>query len=547
MNGGGDVRAPSGGVAVKPVTDRDTSGPPAPDHAAPAGSSSRLFLGVMIALYGAATLVIFRACIQVTRGAWVYPTDDEYIGMAMAKNFALHGVWGITRHAFTSATSTPFYTLLTATVFRVVGVRDWIPLMLAGLAGAAALVVAERILRPCVPALRAGALAAVCFLPVLPVLVLLGMEHTLQIALVLLFVHLTVKLWDDPAPRLDWKLALVVILMVGTRYEGLFLIAAAAIGFAWRRRWGFAVALVAAGAFPVIAYAIISVLQGWYWLPASVAIKGAHMEMSRKAVVAVFYRFLMNLWIARELLGLIAALVVVAGYRYRRLPGALRYLFWLTLLPWLMHMATAQAGSTYRYEAYLIAMAVIAVALVMNEYRGAREAEKAIAALVVLIAIVPLAMRYAGAASNLPRASHAVFEQQYQMSEFLHRYYSGAAVAANDVGAINFRADLDCVDIAGLGNNALFHQWYAQKPILPVVEEESAKHHVRIAVIYDVWFPVLPQGWVRAGSWKIADRANLGSDVVSFYAVDPAELPRLKNSLIEFAASMPRDEQVFID
>ena len=56
----------------------------------------------------------------------VYPLDDTYITMAMAKHFAQHGVWGVTPFAFTSATSTPLYVLLLSAAYCLAGVADWL-------------------------------------------------------------------------------------------------------------------------------------------------------------------------------------------------------------------------------------------------------------------------------------------------------------------------------------------------------------------------------------------------------------------------------------
>ncbi len=37
---------------------------------------------------------------QHTQGEIIYPLDDTYIHMAVAKNFVEHHVWGITQYAF---------------------------------------------------------------------------------------------------------------------------------------------------------------------------------------------------------------------------------------------------------------------------------------------------------------------------------------------------------------------------------------------------------------------------------------------------------------
>jgi asparagine N-glycosylation enzyme membrane subunit Stt3 len=63
-------------------------------------------------------------------GHFTFPMDDAYIHLAMAKNLAVHGVWGVTRHAFSSTSSSPLWTLLIAACFRVAGVWAPMPLLL---------------------------------------------------------------------------------------------------------------------------------------------------------------------------------------------------------------------------------------------------------------------------------------------------------------------------------------------------------------------------------------------------------------------------------
>src|SRR4051812_38397661 len=85
-----------------------------------------------------ATLVLFCACyafttsrlLQVTGGRVIYALDDAYIHMAIAKNLALHGVWGVRADSFAAASSSPLWTALLGAVFTTVGVRDAVPLCL---------------------------------------------------------------------------------------------------------------------------------------------------------------------------------------------------------------------------------------------------------------------------------------------------------------------------------------------------------------------------------------------------------------------------------
>src|SRR5690242_17300955 len=76
--------------------------------------------------------VAFHYADSVARhhGQFAYALDDAYIHMAMARNVVQHGVWGITRHGFTSSSSSPLWTLLLSAVGAVAGIHDLTPLLL---------------------------------------------------------------------------------------------------------------------------------------------------------------------------------------------------------------------------------------------------------------------------------------------------------------------------------------------------------------------------------------------------------------------------------
>src|ERR1700748_216258 len=68
--------------------------------------------------------------LQVARasgGTFMYPLDDTFIHMTVAKTLALHGTWGIAPGEFESASSSVGYTLLLAGLFRVFSVHAYIP------------------------------------------------------------------------------------------------------------------------------------------------------------------------------------------------------------------------------------------------------------------------------------------------------------------------------------------------------------------------------------------------------------------------------------
>ena len=83
-------------------------------------------LVILLAAIGATALVSAR----LDGGNFVYPLDDTYIHMAMARTFSQHGVWGISPDGFASTSSSPLWTLVLSLAFLVFGPAAAAPLVL---------------------------------------------------------------------------------------------------------------------------------------------------------------------------------------------------------------------------------------------------------------------------------------------------------------------------------------------------------------------------------------------------------------------------------
>jgi hypothetical protein len=128
------------------------------------------------------------------------------------------------------------------------------------------------------------------------------------------------------------------------------------------------------------------------------------------------------------------------------------------------------------------------------------------------------------------------------MGLFVREYYQHSTVALNDIGAVNFLADIHCLDLWGLANAEVAAAKQKHTYQVLDIERLSKQTGTRIAMIYDSWFiGGVPPEWTRVGRWTIQDNVIVGGETVSFYAVDPAETARLRESLIAFASQLPAD------
>ena len=128
------------------------------------------------------------------------------------------------------------------------------------------------------------------------------------------------------------------------------------------------------------------------------------------------------------------------------------------------------------------------------------------------------------------------------MGIFVRRYYQNSTVALNDIGAVNFFADIHCLDLWGLANAEVAAAKRKHTYQVWDIDRLSNQTGARIAIIYDDWFTGgVPRGWIRIGRWTIHNNVIVGSATVSFYAVVPAEARYLSESLSDFSSQLPPD------
>jgi hypothetical protein len=82
-----------------------------------------------IALWGCVWLLLSLAMAH-NDGHFIYTYDDAYIHLAMARNLAEHGIWGVTQYGFTSSASSLIWPPLLAAGGLLSGSWELVPLAL---------------------------------------------------------------------------------------------------------------------------------------------------------------------------------------------------------------------------------------------------------------------------------------------------------------------------------------------------------------------------------------------------------------------------------
>jgi len=377
-----------------------------------------------------------------------------------------------------------------------------------------------------------------------PAMTLLGMEHSLQIAFVLLFVHAAATVLSGGARGDLLKAALWAALMTFTRYETAFIVGGAFLLLATQRKFKAACIIAFAGALPILLFGLYSLAKGGYFIPNSVMIKGnQNLTYLLNGGVTII-----------EKTGAFAGLFVIALLlAWQKLQaGAKDRDFWilcLFLFGCAMHAITVTLSWFYRYEAYLMVLGTLHVGKILlyrlqqNGWSGIRRHFATIVVAIVLLYSLPV--RGLNALRNSVRAIYNVYEQQYQMGQFLKAYYYTQTVAANDIGAISYYANLKTIDLWGLGNNevmkARMHKYWDND----FLQKLTAQNNTRIALIYDSWFDKdLTKPWFKVATWQLPYAYSAGDAKVSFYGMTKAEAAELKNNLKTYESNLPGDVKV---
>ncbi len=479
--------------------------------------------------------VVFGLCLARNEGAFVYAVDDAYIHLAIAKNLALYGVYGVTPHETAMASSSIAWPWLLAGIRKLTGAGELVPLVLNAAAATALVLVVLRSLAAMAltgTRLFLATMLVVLLVPLCP-LVFVGMEHTLHVVIVLLLVHELVREEAPPTPARLVTLGALALAAAAVRYETAFVLVAAALVLLRRDGHRAVLPLLACAlgaALPIVLQGMWSRAHGGWFFPTSVLLKRTAVDPG--ALHAIVYQRLVE---NPHLLGV----VVLLALAYVRRKDA-----WIAiaLITALLHTAFAQLGWFYRYEAYFLALALVPLAATFVRWLGALGRKERMLLVPLVLGTLPLTVRGLGSLRATPLASGNIRDQQVTVASFLRatsRVGDPTRVAVNDVGAVAYLSDAKLTDLMGLATPKV-----ARMKTLRIdhglgraqLEALAQEDGFTLAIVYADWFTgALPTTWRPVERWKIRDNRVCAKDTVTFYATQPAADDALRENLDAFA------------
>lgn len=513
----------------------------------------------------------YRVSLRQNGGQIVYALDDAYIHMAIAKNFALHGIWGVSSDHFSSSASSLLWPLLLSLGFKIFGIAISLPYVLNVFFACLILWLADAILRGPVPSAVARSLFLLLLLFLTPFapLITSGMEHTLQIFIMLAFAWFaSLALSNDESS--PFKAAAPLMFLAGffvafVRYEDLVFAFVVCCLLFLRRRYLQSIALGLIVLLPVLIYGWISVRSGWYFLPNSVLLKSDILAVgSGNTLARLFSRadfFFWKMMRAPHLFfpAILPAFVFILRLKSRGFWEKWQQMLLMSSVGTILHAQFADAGWFYRYEAYLITLGFISVVGASVDFiplfRSARSGEvsrvlkgAAIAAAYVVL-LIPVFRHGVRGWIQAPEAMNDRYYEHIEAVKFVQRYYAGQTIMVNDIGAMSFFTDAKVLDIFGLGNlesGKYKIESRGRSGMTPDrVKAWSDQANVKIGAIQLEWQTVrfvIPNDWIMIGFWEIPRNVVFKQKInVIWFATSLDSARELSTHLEEFAPEVPSE------
>jgi hypothetical protein len=223
-----------------------------------------------------------------------------------------------------------------------------------------------------------------------------------------------------------------------------------------------------------------------------------------------------------------------------------------------LHLLLASTGWFLRYEAYLIALGLTVVAAPLWDFiqslraphffRLGNAAGLAAAAVLAFSASIFYSDGYNALWMILP-AMHDTYRWHYQMGTFVRRYYQGSILVVNDIGAVDFLADIHLTDPHGLADLEIARARLRGHVTSEFLDQLARSRGASVALVDDNWMEffagvrhsAVPSTWLLAGVWEFHNRVVLAPPGLSFYALDEAARAKLIENLRNYSPFLPAD------
>ncbi|MCA6066764.1 hypothetical protein JI747_006210 [Chryseobacterium sp. RG1] len=513
------------------------------------GTSLKSFFIISMVFFGVCLGYYINVLLK-TDTHYIYPLDDAYIHLAIAKNFALHDVWGVTQYQFSSTSSSPLFTYLLSVLIKVFGNNDQIPLYFNVVLGIGTVYFLNQYFSGVFEKAQSVVLSVLftLFFSVLHLQVLSGMEHVFHVFLIVVNIFCLSKVENKWAV---FGFYFSLLLMGVVRFESMFYFMILAFVFILIKKWKTAILVLLTGFIPIIIFGYFNYQHDGYFFPNSVVVKGtkfsfdSNLPVQLKTILLDNFLFNASFYKIGFFPIIISMILILRGFKNKvGFNKVVKDNFLIIVFSLLVvcHSMFADFKGMFRYEAYILVGFCMALIPKMKvffvDFKSSIKKEKLMLGLIVINSVL-LIYKFSFAHMLLDMGGKNIYEQQFQSAKFLNAYYNESKVVANDIGAITYYTDIHLLDIVGLGSVEMIPFGENKRPpdddFESFLNKYTKDNEFTIAIIYDEWFQGhVPKTWKKAGVLKINDRTTVGVDEVAIYSIDLNNLQQLKVNIRNF-------------
>lgn len=502
-------------------------------------------------------LILFGLCLGYyinvlfkTDYHYIYFLDDAYIHLAMAKNFAMHHVWGVTSHEFSSSSSSPLFTGLLSGFIWLLGNNDQFPLYINLVFGVGIIYFLNAYFSEYFKETKNIVIAVLftIFFAVLHLLLLSGMEHLFHVLLITINILCLTKINYNKSTVFGFYFTIVLMGLV--RFESMFYFVILAFCFLLQSKWKTAFFVISAGLIPVAIFCYFNYQQDGYLFPNSVVVKGTKLDFTSGFLIQFKNIFLNNLILNISfykvgIFPIIMCLVFIfKDIKKYNFSKVIENNFLLIVISLLMicHSLFAELKGGFRYEAYILtgfSMALIPkMKFFFEDFKNSIKNKKLLSVLGLANCLL-LLYKFGIAHLALNNGGKNIYEQQVQSAKFLNTYYNTSKIVANDIGAITYYTDIQLLDIAGLASTELIslneNKAEFDDRFETFMTQYTLKNKYDLAIVYEVWLGgYVPKGWKKVAVLKIQNKISVAQDEVTIYCISSEKLNSLRENIKNF-------------
>ncbi|WP_153397610.1 hypothetical protein [Chryseobacterium vaccae] len=509
----------------------------------------RSFL-MSFAVFFTVSLLYYISSVLKTDGHYVYLLDDAYIHLAMAKNFALYEVWGMTRYQFSSTSSSPLFTYMLSVLIEIFGDNDQIPLYFNAAFSIGILYFLSIYYGDILKEVKRTVLAVLftVFFIVLPLHFLSGMEHVFQIFLFVINIFCFYRRDQNKAAEYGFYFSLLLMGLI--RFESMFYFVILAVMFAVIKKWKEVVLVLVLGLMPITVFCAFNYQQDGYFFPNSVIVKGTKLSFDSNIVyqlkVILLDNFLLNISFYKVGVFpvLLSLIFIYRDFKTKTFKKVLEDNFLLIVFSLLMicHSMFADLKGLFRYEAYILTgFCMVLIPKLKGLFFDFTHYIKKERIISVFIAANAVLLIYKGSVAHkvMNNGGKNIYEQQVQSAKFLNLFYNSSKVVANDIGAVSYYTDIHLLDIAGLGSveTVPFNENKGKfdKRFEDFLARYCFENKYDLAIVYEGWLQGhVPPHWKKAAVLKIGEKITVARQEVSVYSINEKNLVQLKQNIRKF-------------